>query len=337
MNNAAFGIDEKALRKKRALSSFRDGVILLAISMLLYFLNVTMIVFVSPLLIYSTLQSKKGASLLIAIESAVVVVAEILSNLPLLALGPVGWAIVALMLFFPLSLLAAGLVWLGTENMKGVPRVLTSLLPSLSFIAVYAIVFTADRALFNEVYAYIENAFAETIAPILSMVFNNLNIEAVFSVFLVTVASLVYPALISAVCATFFIYESARHSKEISYDEGVAQFELNPNYIWVFILSWALFLVSYFISAPIILEIIVINIAFSSLFMYTAEGFTVLYSWLKGKIPRLRSMTLFIIVFLVAMIIPGLNFIILLGLPILGLLENFFNLKKIGAKNENHS
>ena len=41
-----------------------------------------------------------------------------------------------------------------------------------------------------------------------------------------------------------------------------------------------------------------------------------------------RSTTLFFILLLVGLFIPGLNLIVLVGVPILGILENFFDLKK---------
>lgn len=337
MDTDSKAIGEDAIKvKKRTWALIRDGVILLGVSTLLYFLNITIVVFVSPLLIYSVLSNKRGSVILISIETLIVVVSEILSNISLLNLGPVGWVLVSLILFVPLSLLAAGLVWLGTERFNSVKRVVLSILPSLLFISVYLVLFIADRALFLEVYSHLENAFAESIVPLLSMVFNRVNTAVVFRAFLMTILSLILPILLSAVCATFFIYESARHSKEISYDDRVADFELNINFIWIFILSWALLLVFYFISAPVVLEVLTINIALSSLFVYMAEGFTVLYSWIRKRVPRLRSMTLFIIVFLVCMLIPGLNIVILLVLPILGLLENFFDLKKKGARNEDN-
>ena len=48
-------------------------------------------------------------------------------------------------------------------------------------------------------------------------------------------------------------------------------------------------------------------------------------------------MTVLIVLVIMSLLIPGINFIILLGVPLLGVLENFFDLKKIGVQDEDHS
>ena len=44
--------------------------------------------------------------------------------------------------------------------------------------------------------------------------------------------------------------------------------------------------------------------------------------------PNLKSTSLFFVLAFIGFIIPGLNIVVLLGVPILGILENFFDLKK---------
>ena len=108
--------------------------------------------------------------------------------------------------------------------------------------------------------------------------------------------------------------------------------------VWGFIVSLAIILLFHFVSAPIALEVIIINIGLLFGVLYSIQGFAVLFSWLRRSMDRLKSMSLFIVLFIVSTVIPGLNFIVLLGLPLLGLLESFFDLKKIGEKkNEDYS
>ena len=44
-----------------------------------------------------------------------------------------------------------------------------------------------------------------------------------------------------------------------------------------------------------------------------------------------------IVLAIFGLLIPGINLFTLIGLPILGVLESFFDLKKLGADYEDHS
>ena len=58
------------------------------------------------------------------------------------------------------------------------------------------------------------------------------------------------------------------------------------------------------------------------------QGFSVLYYNMRKKGRKLKSYTLFLILLAIALFIPGINFIIVLGLPLIGVLETFIELRR---------
>lgn len=62
--------------------------------------------------------------------------------------------------------------------------------------------------------------------------------------------------------------------------------------------------------------------------LYGVQGFTVLLVWIRRGFPEFGSLKLFVILALTGLLIPGLNIIVLTGVPFIGILENFFDLKK---------
>lgn len=315
-----------------------DGVVLLVLSLILYSLSLSSFFCVAPLMLFSAKYGKTKGSMFIALGFLAISLTSILKIIPL-GISSFTFVEIAMMLYIPLSLSAAGIIWLHTKGMKFIKRLFLSILPSVALILIFVVLFVVDRALFDEIVSTYKNAFVDMLKPIFDQIGMAVeDYEFIFTVFMLSFCSLILPSVLTAVCANCFIYETVLHSKEREWEDRVSAIEFNPNYVWAFIIAWGLVLLSFFISMPTPVLVVVMNLAISLAVLYSIQGFAVLYTWLRRSMERLKSMTLFIVLFIFATVIPGLNFIILLGLPILGLLESFFDMKKIGErKNEDHS
>ena len=67
-----------------------------------------------------------------------------------------------------------------------------------------------------------------------------------------------------------------------------------------------------------------------------------LFYMIKEKVSSSQSVklitwTVIPVIIIFGLLIPGINLFTLIGLPILGVLESFFDLKKLGADYEDHS
>ena len=314
-----------------------EAVLLLLLSAVMSRIGVASLIAVAPLLLFAIRHGRKAASFLIVLGFVIALVADGVSG-GLFTAGKLGAAVLLIDMYIPLSLSAAGMVCLGTIGKRVLPRLFLTLVPALLLAAAMAVFFYTDRALLDTVVKAFEDAFAALAGPLLEMLLPGVDIGVIAYAALLTVLSLVFPVLLIGICASCFIYETALHSRESGFEEKVMRMEYSPDAVWGFIVSWALVLLFRFVSAPLLLELAVLNMAGVWTVVYGAEGFSVLFARIRRHSPSMRSMTLLIVIVLIGTLIPGINLIVLIGLPLIGVLESFFDLKKLGGIGyEDHS
>ena len=312
-----------------------EGVVLLFVSTVLARTGVAAFIFPAPLLLYAISHGRKSAAFLIAVEMA------LLLALDLFGAGVPGTrtdaAFFLIAMYIPLSLSAAGIVWLHTRGMKLMGRLFLTLLPAFVLAGATAAFFYSDRALLDSLRVLFEDAFAALAGPVLEFVLPGVDMSVIVYAALLTVLSLVLPVVLCGVCASCFIFETALHSRESGWEEKVMRLEYSPDAVWGFIISWALVLLLRFVSVPVAVPVIVLNAAGVWTVIYAIQGFSIVYARVRKHSSNVRSMTVLIVLLLLGTVVPGINFIVLFGLPLLGVLGNFFDLKKLGVENEDHS
>lgn len=305
-------------------NGLRDYVVALLFSCAMTFSSFLSLFIALPLLIFSTKHKKKEVVLLFVIDALVVIGRAFYT---MRGLNNYLFQVL-LSVYIPLSLLAAGVVWVYTNGKRVDSRLLISLLPSFIMIVVIATLLCADRALFESIYNGYKDAFVPLLKDLTSGFGFTVDTELLFMVVITLSAVLMFPITVGASCVTLFLFEAPLHSREGDWDEKLESIEINQNLIWIFIISLIAFLVSRFVSVPTIFFIASMSLMISFLILYGVQGFSVLYTRLSRVMPNLKSTSLFFLLAFIGFIIPGLNIVVLLGVPILGILENFFDLKK---------
>ena len=315
----------------------RDGAVALVLSMVFYSLGVVSFLYVVPVMLFALKGGRRKAELLLSVVSFIVLALEVFHMRGADA-GKERFAYLLISLYFPLSLSAAGIVWLETEHdHRLLRRLVSALVPSIVFLFVITVFIYTDRALLDSLMGDYENALAQLMGDLLGQLLPGLEMSVLAELVLMTVLSMLVPFLLASICASCFIYCCGRHSRESEWEWSVMTFEYPPNVVWGLIVSWALVLLLHFVSVPAALIVAVMNLALSFCVLYGIEGFSVVMARLRRKNGKVRSMTVFTVLFIASIALPGINLIIILGLPLLGVLESFFDLKKIGAEYENHS
>ena len=314
-----------------------EAVLLLVLSAVMSNIGFASLIAVAPLMFFAIRYGRKAGSVLIAAGFFLDLVITGMSG-GLFTAGKLGASVLLIDMFIPLSLSAAGIVWLATKGQNVMKRLFMTLFPSVLLALACVAFFYSDRALLDSLRVLFEDAFAALAGPVLEFVLPGVDMSVIVYAALLTVLSLVLPVVLCGVCASCFIFETALHSRESGWEEKVMRLEYSPDAVWGFIISWALVLLLRFISAPLLLELAVINVAGIWTVIYAVEGFSVLFARIRRRSPMVRSMTLLIIVLLLGTLVPGINFIVLIGLPLIGVLESFFDLKKLGGIDyEDHS
>ncbi len=265
----------------------------------------------------------------LSVETVAVIIYTVLSSPYPEYMPEIADALILIELYIPLSLLAAGAVWLLIRERRVEARLVGSMLPAVFFFILLFVYLEQDKALLDGVRTYYENVFEVLLSGLFGMTgMSEGFMEAFYSALFSVVLSILLPLVMCFVCATCFTYETVLHSRESDWEDKVASVELNGNAIWIFLALWAGVLFSHFVSLPYQLGIALVNLALCVSIAYAVQGFSVVYYKLRMKGRKLKSYSLFLVLVAVAMFVPGINFIIVLGLPLLGVAETFFELRR---------
>ena len=319
--------------KRRAII---EGLVLVVISTLLACVGVAQLIFIAPLLLFAVSHGRKNAILLIVLEFFLLTAINLAMSEGLPSTKE-EWALFLIVLYIPLSLSAAGITWLVTSGMGLMKRLFMSLLLPAIFLGAISAFIVTDRALSSLLFEEFRNAFAVMLGPVFGELFPSIDMDVLSYIVIIGILSFLMPVLFCGVCASAFIYETAKHSRESEWEEAVMRFSFPSDAVWGFIISWALVLLLRFVSVPVAVPVIVLNAAGVWTVIYAIQGFSIVYARVRKHSSNVRSMTVLIVLLLLGTVVPGINFIVLFGLPLLGVLGNFFDLKKLGVGNEDHS
>ena len=311
-------------RENNALLALRDGAVAVVVSFFFFYLGFGEFIFVFPLLLLSTRFKKKVSALAILVEAFIVVFYTYLNR----AEGELSLLLMLFELYIPLSLLAAGMTWLISEGKRIGIRLLLALLPSILFFIILYVFLEQEPALLDSFLILAEDVFEALLSPFINFgAMDGTLVSFIIETILLVIASLIIPLVLCFVCATCFSFESVLHSRESDWEDRVARLELDGRAIWIFLALWVLVLLFRFISVPTIAVVALFNVTLSFTVVYAIQGFSVLYYNLCKR-RRFKSYTLFLILLAIALLAPGVNIIVVLGLPLVGVLETFFELRK---------
>ena len=312
-------------RENNALLALRDGAVAVVVSFFFFYLGFGEFIFVFPLLLLSTRFKKKVSALAILVEAFIVVFYTYLNR----AEGELSLLLMLFELYIPLSLLAAGMTWLISEGKRIGIRLLLALLPSILFFIILYVFLEQEPALLDSFLILAEDVFEALLSPFINFgAMDGTLVSFIIETILLVITSLIIPLVLCFVCATCFSFESVLHSRESDWEDRVARLELDGRAIWIFLALWVLVLLFRFISVPTIAVVALFNVTLSYTILYAVQGFSVLYYNMRKKGRKLKSYTLFLILLAIALFIPGINFIIVLGLPLIGVLETFIELRR---------
>ncbi len=302
----------------------KDFIITLAVSALMGLSGFFSLFMALPLLSFSSRHTRKET-----IVTFVAVLCILVAHSMYVLRGSAYYPFMVLMdLYIPVSLSAAGMIWTCTKGKRVDLRLILSVLPALFIVLVCAVFLCADRALFTSVY----NGYKDAFVPLLEEIFQSAGItadvELVFLIMMTLACVIMLPLVTGAICVTLFLFEGTLHSREGDWDEKLLEIEFDQSLVWLLILSLVVSLVSRLISVPVVVFILSMSLTATLFIIYGVQGFSVLYSWIKRANEGFRSRVLFFILLFTGLFVPGLNLIVLLGVPVLGILENFFDLKK---------
>ncbi len=303
----------------------KDFIISIVISFLLYLIPMGSIFFTFPLLLLNKRCPKRLTD-----TACVAVLVLVLARDLYLVRASLGssltWALLTVSLFIPVSLILSAVVWVNSERMDTLKRLMLSILPSIVMFFAIGLWFLLSPSTADSVMEAFKVTYSALMAELLS--FSPELMDAIFSILVELTLSMVICLVLLNVVVVTFLAEAASHRFMAYFDERISLFKLPDNLIFAFLASWALILVKRFVDFPYAASILVNNACFVITLLYAMQGFAIAYFNLRKRKSTLSSARFFSFLLLFTLLLPVLNIIICLGMPLLGVVETWLNLRK---------
>ncbi|MDD4082794.1 MAG: hypothetical protein WC162_01045 [Sphaerochaetaceae bacterium] len=128
-----------------------------------------------------------------------------------------------------------------------------------------------------------------------------------------------------------FMSEILRNKRNEAWKKKISLIKFPQDAIWGFLGLSSLLLVSIFVDYPRLLDIILVNCWAFMVMMYALQGFSIYVFRIKKRIGEVDVFRL-LVNQLIFLMIPGLNIVVLIMFPLLGILENWIVLRKFNNK-----
>ena len=254
----------------------------------------------------------------------------------LLFLGAVGWAILSdkdllfteyasmlfVSLYMPVCTIVGSAIWTvsGKKSKVLLRKFFLACIPIVFFGLALSLWFTTNSA--NTIKELIKNS-ALYMFPEETIGFN---IETVIDLMVSWLKLIYVPMGMVAAGIPILISELILYRNDESWQYDFAFMKLPDSFVWGFLGTWALALVFKFITVPDWVIAICWNLAFAFGFLYAIQGVSILVALFRRRTAAVSAGKVIVLV-LCLCIMPGVNLVCLVGLPILGVLETWIRFR----------
>lgn len=306
-------------------------IVAIGVSFVLQYVSIGLPFFLIPLLVLAGRRGRDmGLVAFVAVALATVSTGFLTSPYKGVYDAPLWLMLQAIELYFPLSLSAAGIIWMISRKRRWDLRIALSLIPSVLLYLVFFVLLERDPALLEGVKTYYGNVLEVVLSVFFDVEALGQELVSMFrSLFFLTMLSIAVPSVLVLACANFYLAERSLHSRESGFEDSISRLELKGWAIWIFLGSWlGVLAVRFMSSLPLAVAVALFNVAFSMTICYAVQGFSVVFYRLRRKGRGIGSFALLMLIAVVSVMMPGINIVVVLGLPLVGVLESFFELRR---------
>lgn len=322
----------------------RDSLLMVVASLLLYRLTFTNVLYTIPLLLLAPrFEDRKMAMLPVAAVFLLVVGGELFA-----ARKALGFAttplILTIGLFIPVVLLVAAAVWIWLREARSLVRYLAS----CAFMVVAGIGLAVWLQSGSEIVRKVEELYSSTFRTLFSTFLPmtpasvategavqataettvlGFDADVLFALCVRVVYHSFVPMCMALIGVSALISECVLHRQDAAWQQRVANWRLPENAIWVFLGAWTLVLVNMLFTLPASVSAFSLNLALSVSLLYLVQGLAILIFLVRKRNP-LFTVARAVVFVMLCMLLPGLNVLVVLALPLLGALETWITLRK---------
>ena len=313
--------------EQHTISMVRAGALAIVLSLVLYRIAASSTLFIVPLLFFAPrFQPARwalipvGVVAVLLVGSQVVGLGGVLRNVSVFGALLIGF-------YMPVSLLVGTGIWIVLHS----ERILVRLLAASSFAAVFGFSLVLWLAGGSESAMATATIYREIIQVLAPSLFGEtmplgMNAETLFSAIVSLLRLGFLPIFIGQFGFSVFISDLLIHRSQWSYQDRMTRWQLPEHGVWVFLGAWSVVLVTLLVDMPVV-ESIAWNVALSCSLLFMVQGMSILAFLVRKRNPGATATRVFLLAFLLVML-PGVNVIPLIGLPVLGVSETWIGYRK---------
>lgn len=311
--------------------------IVIGLSFVLSQMVFTNFLFTIPLLVLAQRYPKGERTLLPVGAVTVLLMVTELFKLRQALDTPVGRTLLLVGLFVPVVLLVSAFIWIQLSG----ERLLVRYLASASFGVVAALVLviwfssgsktiaeldTAVLGIFQEFFAQFEtgglaNSFG-------SGMLTDAEVEQLYRTAVMASGAMLVPVSMGLSGFASFVSLAITDRKGSAFTERVSRWRLPEVVLWVFLGSWSVVLVTMMVRTGYLPRALALNVALGSALLYAVQGLAIVVHWVRRKSPQANLGRLLTGLFLIVILFPGLNVLVVFVLPLLGVTETWIVYRK---------
>lgn len=225
-------------------------------------------------------------------------------------------------LYPPVAATIGSAVWLATRDRSGslLRRFFWACIPVFVLGLALSVYFASDAS------AVVRTALTESVLYFFPAESLGVDLSAIAKASVDMLMLFYAPLGIVVLGIPVLISELSLHKFDERWQFDFANMKFPDSYVWVFFASWALALLFNLVSVPSWMLAVAWNTALAMGILYAVVGVSILVAFARRRTAAISAgrivFTLILFCFL-----PLLNVVVLIGLPILGVLETWFNFR----------
>lgn len=306
----------------------RNAAIIIGVSFLLSRVMLGNFLFTIPLMVLAPKFSDRRKALLPVGAVAVLMIAFELVQARSALSDPAGRLLLLIGMFIPVVLLIGSAIWIYLDDQRTLIRYLAS--TSFGVVASMLLVVMLSRG--SETVLRVDAAMLETFQLMFQQLEGSaeasVDLQKLYRMSVLVSGSMLVPTIMGLIGFASFMAMSYNARLDGTFSDRIARWKAPEINLWVFLGAWTVVLLMMILKASYIVRALALNIALGSSVLFAVQGIAIVLYIVRRKGLAISTGRLLSTIFFIAMVVPGLNVLVVFVLPLLGVTETWIVYRK---------
>ncbi|NCC63374.1 MAG: DUF115 domain-containing protein [Spirochaetia bacterium] len=241
---------------------------------------------------------------------------------------PAGRLLLLIGMFIPVVLLIGSAIWIYLDDQRTLIRYLAS--TSFGVVASMLLVVMLSRG--SETVLRVDAAMLETFQLMFQQLEGSaeasLDLQKLYRMSVLVSGSMLVPTIMGLIGFASFMAMSYNARLDGTFSDRIARWKAPEINLWVFLGAWTVVLLMMILKASYIVRALALNIALGSSVLFAVQGIAIVLYIVRRKGLAISTGRLLSTIFFIAMVVPGLNVLVVFVLPLLGVTETWIVYRK---------